>query len=93
MPPHVKAFHEELKSIAPDLKKILKGKGHLACFTSRVLARGKNLFEGANVLHVAVQPEVDGLYTVKFLVGASMKSPAYMLRATEKGTRCGAPGM
>ncbi len=31
MPPHVKAFHEGLKLIAPDLKNILKGKGHLAC--------------------------------------------------------------
>lgn len=77
MPAHVKVFHEEMTSIAPELSSILKGEGMLSCFTNRVLARGRNLFEGANVLQTVVQDEGDGLYTLRFLVGASMKSPAY----------------
>lgn len=77
MPVHLKRFHEEMTSVAPELRNILAGEGALSCFTGRVLARGKNLFEGANVLQVAVQDEGDGLYTLRFLVGASMKSPVY----------------
>jgi hypothetical protein len=77
MPLHLKQFHEELKSVVPQLQKILAGVSHKACFSTRVLARGRNLFEGANVLQVTVQDEGDGLYTLRFNVGASMKSPVY----------------
>jgi hypothetical protein len=77
VPLHLRKFHEELRSIVPRLKPVLAGAGPDACFSTRVLARGRNLFEGANVLQVTVQDEGDGLYTVRFNVGASMKSPVY----------------
>lgn len=77
VPQFVRKFHEELRSMVPELQKILKGQGKDFCFSSRVLARGKNLQEGCNVLQVQVQDEGDGLYTVRFSVGASFKSPVY----------------
>lgn len=77
VPSHVTRFREELSSIVPKLERILKGDDPDCPFSGRVLARGNNLFEGCNVLQVAVQDEDDGLYTVRFHVGASMKNPVY----------------
>jgi hypothetical protein len=50
VPLHLRQFHEEMRSIVPKLIPVLAGAGPDACFSNRVLARGRNLFEGANVL-------------------------------------------
>jgi hypothetical protein len=75
---HVLAFREALTAIVPELQRVLRGEGNYSCFTVRVRARGKSLFEGANVLHVQPQDEGDGLWTIRFVVGASMKAISYV---------------
>ncbi len=77
VPSHVSRFREELSSVVPKLEAILNGSDSDNPFSQRVLARGKNLADGCNVLQVAVQDDDDGLYTLKFNVGASMKSVVY----------------
>lgn len=87
MPQHISKFHQELGSIVPELEKILMGQGKEICFTNRVRARGKNLLEGCNVLQIQVQDEGDGLFTLRFSVGASMKAPVYNCFAQVKKTQ------
>lgn len=87
MPQHIVNFHQELGSIVPELEKILLGEGKEICFTNRVLARGKSLLEGCNVLQIQVQNELDGLFTLRFSVGASMKAPVYNCYVQVKKTQ------
>jgi hypothetical protein len=85
VPLHLKQFHEELKSIVPQLQMILAGAGREACFTTRVLARGRNLFEGANVLQVAVQDEGRAFHAEVQCRCVYEESCVQMLCAIEEG--------
>lgn len=68
---HIRAFETFLPSAAPALKKAVKIGGDGSVFLPTVGKRGRNLFNGAYVLHLRVQEEEMQVWTVKFLVGAS----------------------
>lgn len=68
---HIRAFERFLPSAAPTLKKAIEIGGEESVFYPTVGKRGRNLHNGAYVLHLQVQEEEMELWTVKFLVGAS----------------------
>ena len=68
---HIRDFKDFLPSAIPMVKKALEKGGDDCVFFPTVLKRGKNLYNGAYVLQLRVQPELLGVWTVKFLVGAS----------------------
>ena len=68
---HIREFKEFLPSAIPVVEKALEKGGDDCVFFPTVLKRGKNLYNGAYVLQLRVQQELLGVWTVKFLVGAS----------------------
>jgi hypothetical protein len=68
---HIRAFERFLPSAAPALKKAVEIGGNGSVFFPTVGKRGRNLYNGAYVLHLRVQEEEMEVWTVKFLVGAS----------------------
>jgi hypothetical protein len=68
---HLSKFKDFLPSAAGAIKKALELHGDEGVFYPTVRKRGKNLYKGAYVLQLRVQEEVMGVWTVKYLVGAS----------------------
>jgi hypothetical protein len=68
---HIREFKEFLPSGAGAIRKALELHGKHAIFFPTVRKRGMNLYNGAYVLQLKVQKELLGLWTVKFIVGAS----------------------
>ena len=68
---HLRDFVTFLPSVAPAIKKAVDRNSREHVFTPAVLERGKNLHAGAYVLQLRVQDEGLGIWTVKYLVGAS----------------------
>lgn len=68
---HIRAFVDFLPSVAPAMAKAMELAGDQGVFFPTVRMRGKNLYNGAYVLQLQVQPEPLDVWTVKFIVGAS----------------------
>ena len=68
---HIREFKEFLPSAAPAIKNAVELHGDDGVFFPTVRERGKNLYDGAYVLQLKVQNEDLGVWTVKYLVGAS----------------------
>jgi hypothetical protein len=68
---HIRQFERLLPSLAPTLWKALETGGRDSVFYPTVGVRGKNLYNGAYVLQLQLQEETLGVWTVKFIVGAS----------------------
>ena len=68
---HIRSFETFLPSAAPALKKALEIGGDGSAFFPTVGKRGRNLYNGAYVLHLQVQEGDMDVWTVKYLVGAS----------------------
>ena len=67
---HIRDFKDFLPSAAGAMKRAMELDGKDAIFFPTVRERGLNLYKGAYVLHLQVQHEGLGLWTVKYLVGA-----------------------
>jgi hypothetical protein len=68
---HIRDFKEFLASGAPAIKNALELHGKECVFFPTVRKRGINLYNGAYVLQLKVQKELLGVWTVKYVVGAS----------------------
>lgn len=68
---HIREFKEFLPSGAGAIRKALELHGNQAIFFPTVRKRGLNLYNGAYVLQLKIQKELLGLWTVKYIVGAS----------------------
>ena len=68
---HIRDFISFLPSTVPAVKKALETGGDDSVFFPTVGKRGTNLYNGAYVLQLRVQQEEMGVWTVKFVVGAS----------------------
>jgi hypothetical protein len=68
---HLSKFKDFLPSAAGAIKRALELHGDEGVFYPTVRKRGENLYKGAYVLQLRVQEEVMGVWTVKYLVGAS----------------------
>lgn len=68
---HICNFKEFLPSAAGAIEKATKLAGDEGVFFPTVRKRGINLYNGAYVLQLQVQDEGLGVWTVKYLVGAS----------------------
>ena len=77
IPVHLKAFHEDLKSHGGELFNALEILGEDQLFTTRHEKRGQNLKDGGNVLQVGVYSNGLREWTVRFHVGAYMRSGGY----------------
>lgn len=77
-PRHLMEFHDALRLHHGELAKALHDISRGQIFSSRVKARGENLLQGANVLQVRVYKQMDGVWMVRFDVGASMKGVNYV---------------
>jgi hypothetical protein len=68
---HIKSFKDFLPSAAGAMRNALELHGKEGIFYPTVRKRGENLYNGAYVLQLSVQEELLGVWTVKYLVGAS----------------------
>jgi hypothetical protein len=68
---HIRDFKQFLPSAAGAIRKALELHGNDGVFFPTVRKRGTNLYNGAFVLQLKVQNEDLGLWTVKYVVGAS----------------------
>jgi hypothetical protein len=68
---HIRGFKDFLPSAARAMGKAMELHGDEGVFFPTVRKRGLNLYNGAYVLHLRVQHEGLGVWTVKYLVGAS----------------------
>jgi hypothetical protein len=68
---HIKSFKDFLPSAAGAMRNALELHGEEGIFYPTVRKRGENLYNGAYVLQLSVQEELLGVWTVKYLVGAS----------------------
>ena len=68
---HLSKFKDFLPSAAKAIGNALELHGKEGIFYPTVRKRGENLFKGAYVLQLKVQEELLGVWTVKYLVGAS----------------------
>lgn len=68
---HIRKFTEFLPSAARAIRNALERGGEECVFYPTVLERGRNLYNGAYVLQLRVQEEAVGVWTIKYLVGAS----------------------
>ena len=76
-PPHLTQFHEFLTSHVGEISRALAGAGADQIFSSRVKARGHNLYHGGNILQMGVRHVNDGQWIIRVYVGASMKGVSY----------------
>ena len=68
---HLRLFQDFLPSAAGALERALELHGNEGVFYPTARKRGENLYKGAYVLQLRVQPELMDTWTVKYLVGAS----------------------
>ena len=68
---HIRRFKEFLTSAVRAIREAIKRGGKEGVFFPTVRKRGKNLYRGAYVLQLRLQEEELGVWTVKYLVGAS----------------------
>ncbi len=68
---HISKFQDFLPSAAGAVARALELHGNDGVFFPTVRKRGDNLYNGAYVLQLRVQDELLGIWTVKYLVGAS----------------------
>jgi hypothetical protein len=68
---HIKQFKDLLPSAARAMRQATELGGKECVFYPTVGKRGQNLHKGAYVLQLRVQEEVLGVWTVRYLVGAS----------------------
>ena len=68
---HLNHFKDFLPSAAGSINKALELHGDEGVFYPTVRKRGENLYNGAYVLQLRVQEELLGVWTVKYVVGAS----------------------
>ena len=68
---HIRDFKDFLPSAAGAIRKAMELHGDEGVFFPTVRKRGENLYQGAYVLQLRVQDEGLGVWTVKYLVGAS----------------------
>lgn len=68
---HIKSFKEFLPSAARAMRNATEVHGKECVFFPTVGKRGENLHKGAYVLQLRVQEEELGVWTVKYIVGAS----------------------
>lgn len=76
-PVHLKAFHEALTVLVPQIAGTIQFNGPAALFSNRIVKRAQNLCAGGNVLQVSVQDIGEGSWWVRMTVGASMKDHVY----------------
>lgn len=69
--PHVIAFKNWLPTAVPAVRRAIDRTSPDCAFYPTVLKRGLNLYQGAYVLQLQVQDEGLGMWTVKYVVGAS----------------------
>lgn len=67
----IRDFKGFLAAAAPAVKNALEKRGSNCIFFPTVKIRGKNLYDGAYVLQLQLQRELLGVWTVKYVVGAS----------------------
>ena len=67
----IRDFKDFLAAAAPAVKNALEKRGPDCIFFPTVTIRGQNLYNGAYVLQLQLQKELLGVWTLKYVVGAS----------------------
>jgi hypothetical protein len=75
---HIRDFKDFLPSAAAAIKTAMKLRGDDGVFFPTVRKRGRNLYNGAYVMHLRVQPEGLDIWTVQYVVGASYSYETHM---------------
>lgn len=76
-PTHLTQFREFLTTHVGEISRALADASPDQIFSSRVEARGRNLYQGGNILQMGARHVNDGQWIIRVLVGASMKGVSY----------------
>ncbi len=75
---HIRDFKDFLPSAARAIGKAMELRGDEGVFFPTVRKRGRNLYNGAYVMQLRVQPEELDVWTVQYVVGASYSYETHM---------------